>query len=93
MKNDIKTFLERARNHYNRMQLDIKKNMKVSLETADCIYNLRRIKISVAYRRTDQNFTEEEKKMIEEIRQLCFDAEELWRELNNKKISQSKLGS
>ncbi|RJP21269.1 MAG: hypothetical protein C4527_23655 [Candidatus Omnitrophota bacterium] len=84
MNAEIRTYLERAKSYYNRMNADFTREMKLSLESADCIYNLRRIKIAVAYRKSDQNMTQEDNEAIQEIRHLCETAEVIWSELHEK---------
>ncbi len=91
MRDDIKTFLERAKSYYHRMNAEYTRDMKLSLAVADCIYNLRRIKISVAYRKTDQDLSGEDKDAIREIRSLCETAEVIWAELHDHSDTEDKL--
>ncbi len=81
MDDQIQTMLERARRNLKMLQAELNNTQSLSLRSVESIYNLRKIRISVAYRR---DLDPEEQEMVEEICRLSQDGEEIWEELEQR---------
>ena len=91
MNTELKQYLETAQGFHRRIEAHFTQKGVLSLEMADNVYNLRRIKIAVAYRSNVHGIPIEDKKAIEEICQLYADAEAMLRKVHSKKGAPEKV--
>jgi len=87
MSNDIHDLHKQAQHFFQSIRNEATRNGKLSLLLADHYYSLQRIKIAVVYRRTTHDLSSEDRKQIEEIRQMFEEASKIRNELNAKSVS------
>lgn len=87
MSTPIHVYFEKAQRYYQRVQANLERKNAITLDLAECIDNLRLIRISVAYRYNLENLGAEEKRCIDQICAICDEAERTWKALRENRVS------